>query len=212
MPYNNNIPQANQPQDESQPLILQNFQNIDTIIGVNHQTFGQPGEGKHKFLQMPEQGAPPATLANEGGLYTAQGAYSTVTELLFRRENNGASIPLTEALLAASPGWTLLPSGLLVKWGNFDFAPAGGSQKTGNWAVGPTIRPFVTCYQVWAFPRTFNNAPTTGNGYTVSVRSFTNLSITFDAIVGSVVDFGTPTLVWNAWTGEVDLSVIAIGI
>lgn len=115
MAYNNAIPQSTDIIATSQSQILENFAQINTVVAVNHQTFGEVGEGKHKFLQMPEQGAAPATAVNEAGLYSAVGATSTVTELVFRRENNGTAIAFTECSPGAS-GWTRLPSGILMQW------------------------------------------------------------------------------------------------
>jgi len=115
MAYNQNIPLATDALKVSQADILANFAELFTFFGVNHQNFGQVGEGKHKFLQMPEQAVAPVTAVNEAGLYSAVGAISAVTELVFRRENNGISIPFTEGV-NATQGWTRLPSGLIMKW------------------------------------------------------------------------------------------------
>lgn len=116
MAYNPNIPQPPDIKSVSQPQILNNFIAINDLLAVNHQTFGAPGEGKHTYLQIPEHAAP-STAVNEAGLYAAVGAASGQTELVFRRENNGASIPFTECLAAAT-GWTRDASGILYKWGN----------------------------------------------------------------------------------------------
>lgn len=115
MAYDQNIPQATDPLKVSQSDILANFQELFTFFGVNHSNFGTLDAGKHLFLQMPRQGAAPATGATECALYSALGATSAVTELVFRRENNGTSIPFTEGSNAQS-GWTRLPSGLVMKW------------------------------------------------------------------------------------------------
>ena len=81
--------------------ILQNFTSINSAFNVNHGDFGAPDAGKHKFLQMPEQGMAPTTAVNEAALYAAVGVSSGVTELFFRRENNNANpIAFTEGLAA----------------------------------------------------------------------------------------------------------------
>jgi len=116
MAYNNAIPAANDLLSQSQQDIQQNFAAIQTLVGVNHINFGAVGEGKHLYLQLPEHAAP-VTAVNEAGFYANVGATSTVTELFFRRENNGASIPMTECLAAAA-GWTFLPSGIMLQWGS----------------------------------------------------------------------------------------------
>lgn len=116
MPAINLTPQPGDRISDTQVPILQNFTSINTAFNLNHSSFGTGNEGKHEFLQMPEQAGAPATLANEAGLYSAVGADSTVTELVFRRESNGTAIPFTESTLAAT-GWSRLPSGLIIKWG-----------------------------------------------------------------------------------------------
>ncbi len=117
MAYNNAIPGPNDLLSQSQSDIQQNFAEIQTLIGVNHLNFGVAGEGKHLYLQMPEHAAP-ATAIDEAGFYANVGATSTVTELFFRRENNGASIPMTETVeTTVTNGWSYLPSGLIIQWG-----------------------------------------------------------------------------------------------
>lgn len=115
MAYNANIPAANDLLSVSQGQIKDNFTELQTVIQINHVAFGSGDQGKHKFLQMPEQGSAPTTAANEGGLYCKQGTGS-VTQLFFRRESSGSELEMTGASLAAS-GWSYLPSGLIMQWG-----------------------------------------------------------------------------------------------
>lgn len=115
MAYNQNIPQANDALKVSQSDILSNFAEVFTFFGVNHQNFGQVGQGKHRFVQMPVQAVAPATLITEVALYCANGAISGVPELFFRPPNNGVQYAFTEGI-NATQGWTRLPSGLVIKW------------------------------------------------------------------------------------------------
>jgi len=116
MAFNPNIPQPTDLISNSQNDILQNFQTINTAFNVNHIAMNLGDQGKHKFLQMPEQAGPPVTAVDEGGLFAAEGQYSTITELFWRQENNGLTLPMTERNNAAI-GWSFLPSGMLIKWG-----------------------------------------------------------------------------------------------
>lgn len=117
MAYNSAKPAANDLLSQSQSDIQQNFLEIQTLIDINHITFGSANQGKHLYLQLPEHAAP-ATAVNEAGFYANVGATSTISELFFRRENNGASIPMTERVSAsATNGWTYLPSGIILQWG-----------------------------------------------------------------------------------------------
>ena len=110
MAFQQNIPQATDNPSDSQSDLLGNFQALETWSDVNHVSLvtGGSDNGKHKFLQMPEQGSAPTTGANEGGLYCAEGATSAITELFFRRESNGTEIQLTGDLQAASSGFIQL--------------------------------------------------------------------------------------------------------
>ena len=110
------VPAATEDQDQTQPQILANFTGINNWTAVNHYNFADANSGKHKFLQMPEQSSAPAIAANEGALYTKEGATSTVTELAFRRES-GAVIEMTATGTSGTTRWSMLPSGLLMKWG-----------------------------------------------------------------------------------------------
>lgn len=115
MAYNQNIPQPTDALKVSQQDILDNFLQLYTFFGVNHQNFGEIDSGKHKFLQMPVQVADPATNATEVAFYSKIGADSGIPELCFRRDTNGTVIPFTEGV-NATQGWSRLPSGLVMKW------------------------------------------------------------------------------------------------
>lgn len=146
MPYSNNIPQATDRPNNSQPLLLANFAAIDTVVSVNHVTFDDPSgdQGKHKFVSFPEQAASPATAVNEVALFSQQSTYSTEAELAIRKENSGDVVEFTAAGKAGT-GWTILPSGILIKWGYS--APATGLA-TITWPVGATIPVFSAVYNV----------------------------------------------------------------
>lgn len=117
MAYNENIPQAFENPSDSQGKLLANFQAISTAFNLNHGNFNDPDQGKHEFLQMPEQASAPTTLTDEAGFYSQNSTLTGVTELVFRRESNGDEIEFT-GFLGATDGWTRLPSGILLKWGS----------------------------------------------------------------------------------------------
>lgn len=115
--YTSNIPQPGDNPSQSQDQILQNFQSISTVNGVNHVAFNDANEGKHKFLQMPEQGSAPTTASDEGGLYTK--AVSAVTQLFWRNENNGTEQQFTNTSPSASGSdfaWNFA-NGLQIRFG-----------------------------------------------------------------------------------------------
>ena len=117
MAYSNTIPAANDLLSQSQQDLLDNFVSIQTLIEVNHEAFGAADEGKHKFVSMPEQGADPATTADEIAIYTKQSAVSGNAELFLRNENNGSVVEFSVSI-KANPGYTILPSGVIFAWGS----------------------------------------------------------------------------------------------
>jgi len=115
--YNPNIPQPNDILADSQDDILENFQQLSTAWNINHIPFNNATQGKHTEVTLPENVAPTNTLIDEANIYSQLSTLTGQTELAWQRENNGARIEWT-GLLAASVGWTRLPSGILLKWGS----------------------------------------------------------------------------------------------
>lgn len=126
MAYTANIPQSTDNPSDSQPLLLANFTEIDTYTKVNHVELNDPDQGKHKFMQMPEQGSAPTTAANEGALYTKD--TGTEPDLFYRRESDGAEVQLTGGVsTVGSQSSVTLPSGVILKYGTASVAAGGGT-------------------------------------------------------------------------------------
>jgi hypothetical protein len=121
------IPLAPQRIKDSQPLIRQNFIEIDNLIDVDHYTFGSPTAGEHKKVTLPDQGLAPAFPAGDVGLFaripTAPYVQTGVNEIFLNR-SDGNKIPFSAAEFN-NPGWSYLPSGILLKWGNATINGAG---------------------------------------------------------------------------------------
>lgn len=115
MAYSPNIPQSTDDPSQSQPLILANFQEISTAFNLNHGNFNGASQGKHEFLQMPEQSSAPTTAASEGALYTKDSG--TQPELFWRDESNGTEWQITNQATQTTNGSMLMPGGLLMQWG-----------------------------------------------------------------------------------------------
>ena len=176
--YNNNIPQPSDRPSDSQDDLLQNFQALKVFLDRNHVAIIDPttntSEGKHRFLQMPEQVAVPSTADNEGALYVKEA--NGRSSLYFRQEKDGTEIQMTkQAPIKSATGESFLPGGIIYKWGSTNFA-ASTSQ-----AVSFTGASFSAIYQVVAtlarqsgsgtLDRKFNiNDPTTA-GFTGYVES-----------------------------------------
>jgi len=153
MAYQANIPQPNNLLSQSQDDILNNFQAIQTLIGVNHVNFGASDQGKHKWITFPIQAAIPPSgsgfNAGELGLYNAVNTTTTQSELYINKTNQATvvQVPMTASILSynsAPPanfgGWTYLPSGLLLYFGSY-------SAVTGSFTVtlsGPPTVPVAT--------------------------------------------------------------------
>jgi hypothetical protein len=96
VPYDSTVPQSGQTLGNTQSPIQTNFSIITTAQSVNHVTYDDADQGKHKFLQMPEQISAPSTAANEGALYTKVDTASVPkTQLFYRNESNGTEVQLT---------------------------------------------------------------------------------------------------------------------
>lgn len=136
MTYTRDIPITGDSLGGTRDRIRTNFQQIDTVLAVNHVAFNSLGEGKHKFLQMPEQVSAPTTATNEGGFYTKVGTNPAETNLFYRGESNGFEYQLTKAISASTSsfstisqtlssangfgGWTFLPGNLILQYGFFN--------------------------------------------------------------------------------------------
>jgi len=162
--YNNAIPQPTDELRNSQGDILNNFQAIKTAWDINHVTFDLANQGKHNYVTLPEQSAGPATAANELAIYSKQSTLTSVAELFVRKESSGDEIEFTSAI-AATPGWTRLPSGILLKWG----ATTANGATTITLPTGATIPAFTTIFSVQL---TIVDAGATDADEAVSVRSF----------------------------------------
>ncbi len=178
----NNVPVAGQTLLSSRDLINQNFAVIDTAFSVNHVPYndGSGNQGMHKFLQMPAATPTIATAANQVGVYAKNGAFSAVPELFFQRQSLAANsgYAFTEAQNTAN-GWTRLPSGILLKWGQS--AVAAGASSGANapiiYPVGAGIPVFANVFQIILGQRyTASQTNLGSNGF--GIFSTTNLQFT----------------------------------
>ena len=129
MAYNPNIPQSTDIISQSQNDLLNNFQALSTYLNINHVDFNTADQGKHKYLTLPVQaGSPPIAFgAGEVALYSFLSPVTAKNELYVNKTNQVTvtQIPATASILSTTSapinntdGWTYLPSGMLLKWGN----------------------------------------------------------------------------------------------
>lgn len=129
MTYTSNIPKTGESLGSTRTRINANFNTIDSMLALNHVAFNSLGEGKHKFLQMPDQSSAPNTIANELALYSK--SLSANSQLFMRSESAGSEYQITnvdDAYIAKFgeltlvinqyyTGWTFLPGGLIMNYG-----------------------------------------------------------------------------------------------
>jgi len=157
MAYQNNIPQASDTISKSQQDLLNNFAAIQTLIEVNHGTFGASDEGMHKFLTFPVQSAAPTFALTQNGMYSKIPAsplpQTGIEEIFVHKQSNAGvkEIPFTASTLstatpaALTEGWSYLPSGLIIKWGaNVN----GTGSAVISFPTGSNIPAFTTCLNV----------------------------------------------------------------
>ena len=131
MAYQANKPEATDQKNISQGDIQGNFAAIKTLVDINHVTFDEVAQGKHKHVTFPEQAADPATLGNEVALYCKETSVGGAAHsaLFFKPEGQiagGTEYDFTTAKLEAA-GWCKLPCGLIMKWGHSDLITTGAT-------------------------------------------------------------------------------------
>lgn len=155
MAYQVNKPAAPDELQQSQIDIQQNFLTANTVMSVNHYPFDNVSgaQGKHKFVEMPGTSLPGGLSSGEGTLYTR--TLPGVTQLFYTPDLSAQEYQLTRCIPASAAtfgtftvydgtetdqkgGWTFLPGGLILVYGQ--------SKVTG---AGTTV----------TFPITFTNVP-----------------------------------------------------
>jgi hypothetical protein len=155
MAYNNAIPQPADQLNTSQPQILANFMEIATALAVNHGAFNGANEGKHMFVELPtvpnaQLAVVPAMLPNEIGLVSQVSTYTGLPEMQVIRPSGNVTVEFTSGGFAAN-GWTRLPSGILLKWGNTGVIATIGDT-TINYPVAANIPVFFATFQTFLTP------------------------------------------------------------
>jgi hypothetical protein len=152
----NDVPLSGQTLGATQNPIRQNFLTIEDSFIVDHVDYGASGEGKHNKVTFPVQASAPSFLSGEEGLYNLLNATTDVNELYIHKQTSAgtAEIPFTASILSESaptslmPGWTYLPSGILVRW-DLIIGNAGMNTTTLGGAGFPV---FNTLYTVFLTP------------------------------------------------------------
>lgn len=122
MPFNytNNVPQAETAMNVTQPQILENFQAIKELVAINHIDFNLPGFGTHNFLTMPNTTTPTAS-GTDLNVYVKATPAGPNTSEIFGLYPTGVEFQISGLQQAATgtsgTGWSVFPSGIIMKWG-----------------------------------------------------------------------------------------------
>lgn len=170
MSFKSNIPVAADKLAQSQDDILNNFVGIKTLVDVNHVTFDAADQGKHNFIQFPVQNPVPTTGAGEVGFYSQTSAITGQPELVFSHQSAGTTYEFTSSVKNAA-GYTMLPSGIILKWGSGTVNANTTAVATFTAAAG--VPAFTTVYNAQA-----TRVGSSGCTGVLYVQSFTTTTIT----------------------------------
>lgn len=177
----NNVPLSGQTLSVTRVPINQNFSVIDTAFSEDHVDYNIAGQGQHNKVSFPTQNPVPAPQAGICQLYSQISAITNQPELVFTHQA-GSTAPNPAKIVEftsagwANPGWTRLPSGILLKW-NEGVATNGSNNVTVDVdVVDPTSPPFTNIYTAFAILGNLNIGET--------------LTASIVTIGGSEIEFG----------------------
>lgn len=142
MTYTPNVPQANQRISATQPIILANFQDLDTFLTVDHISLNDASAGYHRQSHYPPLGSGgPSTGASDGAVYTKVGTDGK-TELFYKYQTNGTAFTAVQFPITAVKAFGRLNDAapILVAGSSYN-VNATTSFASPNWTVN-TIQPF----------------------------------------------------------------------
>ena len=151
----NVTPQAAQRINDTQPLIQQNFVNIQADFSINHSPINNADptiDGKHIKVDFITDATHPAVTGTDIMLYNFLNPTTTLQEIYLKKVGvlGTAGIPITATSGGVTPGWTYLPSGLLVKWGEVVSAVASDVDLN---ATGPNFSAVTLPIVAFATPQ-----------------------------------------------------------
>ena len=117
----NNVPLAGQTLGQTQAPINQNFAVIDTAFRVDHEDYNTTNQGMHNRVSFLTQSPVPTPIVGTVQLYSQLSTFTSQPELVFAHQA-GSTAPTAAQIVEftsagwANPGWTRLPSGILLKW------------------------------------------------------------------------------------------------
>ena len=176
----NNVPLSGQTLSITRVPINQNFSTIDTAFAVDHVDYNITGQGQHNKVSFPVQNPAPAPQAGVLQLYSQLSTITNQPELVFAHQA-GSTAPTAAQIVEftsagwANPGWTRLPSGILLKW-HSGISMASVSTLAINLNTDVAGSPnFTTVFAV--YPSTTNPAANYNN--IIGIKTLTGTTVTF---------------------------------
>jgi hypothetical protein len=123
--FDTSVPAANNAPKNDQPIMQINNASTSGLIAVDHVGFNFPNGGYHNIIHQTPQ-SDPVSIPSIGQLYSKLLSGNTQ---LFYESSNGVITQLTgpNATLAASDGYTWIPGGILIQWGQVIQSFSSGS-------------------------------------------------------------------------------------
>jgi hypothetical protein len=184
MAYSNAIPQANDQISVSQSALLANFQEIQTLIGVDHSTFNTVNAGQHNKVTFPVQAAAPVVPAGTIGMFSLASILTGQNELNVT-DSAGFTFPITANSVDPFTGWSYLSSGLIIRWGTV----IGSGVVTKVFPVAANQPVFTAVLAVLVTPY---EATVGDSNFAVKVIDYTNLQ--FRVYIGSRTQVNIPVV------------------
>lgn len=125
MAYQKNKPELTDRLSTSASDIQNNFEEIDTIIKVEHEEFGDPKQGKHKASTYLVQTSDPTTDGDSIALFCKNNGSKNTLHL--KPLDNDTAIDIGSYSDNGSKGHTILPSGIIMNWGKFSMSSGTSS-------------------------------------------------------------------------------------
>lgn len=187
MAYQPNIPTGTENLDNDYLNLRGNFQTLDNVYQIDHValTNTSANAGYHKTVHVVNYGGgDPVAVSTAGILYCndVNDGSSTDTQLYWKTKNN-LKLVLTRNLLplVGSQGYTFLPGGLIIQWGEISATGNVNVTQTYNFAANPPLIAFPNnCFNVQGTIITKSGSNPSGNG-TVGFRSVTKNGFTYTA-------------------------------
>jgi hypothetical protein len=176
----NNVPLAGQTLGITRVPINQNFSVIDTAFQVDHADYNTINQGMHNRTSFPTQNPVPAPQAGIVQLYSQLSTITNQPELVFTHQA-GSTAPTAAQIVEftsagwTNPGWTRLPSGIMMKWRSGIGFGGSGSVTININATSPTSPPFATFLTILITP--IDTSASYNNVIGLTTISFPNFTV-----------------------------------